>query len=249
MKIAIYGYGNLGRGVEVATLYNEDIELFGVFSRRDPSTVKTSLPTTKVYSADDVLLYRNEIDVLIICGGSATDLPVMTPSLARSFCVVDSFDTHARIPEHFSAVDSAAKDGGNLALISGMLLENRSKMPRVTIENCTVKRCPHIRLSAPISTVKDNYFDLSAENLYVYDLIDFWGECGAVEEMLIENNSFGALAERSITIGSCRPESSNHLHDKIIIKNNRFAKPEKEAIVASHVQNLVLDNNTFGAKL
>ena len=117
MKIGIYGYGNLGRGVEAATKYHTDAELVGVFTRRSPDTVKTLLGTP-VYSADDIDKFKNEIDVMILCGGSATDLPVMTPALARSFNVVDSFDTHAKIPEHFAAVDEAARDSGHVALIS-----------------------------------------------------------------------------------------------------------------------------------
>lgn len=117
MKIAIYGYGNLGRGVECATKYHTDAELVAVFTRRPPESVKTVLGTP-VYSADRVLEFKDEVDVLILCGGSATDLPKMTPELARSFNVIDSFDTHARIPEHFKNVDNAARDGGKLALIS-----------------------------------------------------------------------------------------------------------------------------------
>ena len=118
MKFAIYGYGNLGRGVECATKYNPDAELVAVFTRRAPETVKTALDGVPVYSADRVLEFKDEIDVLIICGGSATDLPKMTPMLAEHFCVIDSFDTHAAIPSHFSACDEAAKRGGNIALIS-----------------------------------------------------------------------------------------------------------------------------------
>jgi len=117
MKIGIYGYGNLGRGVEAATKYHTDAELVGIFTRRSPDTVKTLLGTP-VYSAEDIEKFKDEIDVLILCGGSATDLPVMTPALAKSFNVVDSFDTHARIPEHFEAVDEAAKESGHVALIS-----------------------------------------------------------------------------------------------------------------------------------
>ena len=118
MKIAIYGYGNLGRGVECAVKYNPDMELTGVFTRRSPDTVKT-LYNTPVFSASSISEHKDEIDVLIICGGSATDLPEMTPTLAKEFNVIDSFDTHARIPEHFERVDSAAKEGGRLAMISG----------------------------------------------------------------------------------------------------------------------------------
>ena len=117
MKIAIYGYGNLGKGVEAAMRQNPDVDLIGVFSRRDPATVKTRTGTP-VYAAADILNYKDKIDVLILCGGSATDLPELTPALAKDFCVVDSFDTHANIPAHFSKVDAAAKEGGNLCLIS-----------------------------------------------------------------------------------------------------------------------------------
>ena len=117
MKIAIYGYGNLGRGVELAARQNPDMELTGVFTRRDPKTVKT-LTGVPVFAAAEAEKHTGEIDVLIICGGSAKDLPEMTPKLARLFNVIDSFDTHARIPEHFDAVDQAAKAAGHAALIS-----------------------------------------------------------------------------------------------------------------------------------
>lgn len=118
MKIAIYGYGNLGKGVECAVNAAPDAELFGVFTRRAPDTVKT-VSGANVYHVDDILKYKTEIDVVIICGGSATDLPTMTPSLAEYFNVIDSFDTHAKIPEHFSNVDKAAKATNHTALISG----------------------------------------------------------------------------------------------------------------------------------
>lgn len=117
MKIAIYGYGNLGKGVEIATKYNNDVELVGVFTRRKPSEVKTLL-NTKVYSADEILSFKDQIDVLIICGGSATDLPIITPNLAKDFNVVDSFDTHAKIPSHFDNVNNASLENGRIALIS-----------------------------------------------------------------------------------------------------------------------------------
>jgi len=117
MKTAIYGYGNLGKGVEAACLQNPDIELTGVFTRRNPESI-TTRAGVPVYAASDIAAHASDIDVLIICGGSATDLPEMTPALAKSFCVVDSFDHHAKIPEHFANVDAAAKEGGNLALIS-----------------------------------------------------------------------------------------------------------------------------------
>ena len=118
MKIAIYGYGNLGRGVECAVVNSADAELFGVFTRRAPETVKT-VSGCNVYHVDDILNYKNDIDVVIICGGSATDLPKMTPDLSQNFNVVDSFDTHAKIPEHFANVDAVAKATNHTALISG----------------------------------------------------------------------------------------------------------------------------------
>ena len=118
MKLGIYGYGNIGRGVECAVRYNPDMELVGVFTRRDPAEVNTATGTP-VYSAQELARFREDIDVLMVCGGSATDLPVLSPALAEQFNLVDSFDTHARIPEHFAAVDAAARRGNNLCLISG----------------------------------------------------------------------------------------------------------------------------------
>ena len=117
IRIGIYGYGNLGRGVECAVKYNPDMELVAMFTRRPPESVK-NLTGTPVYSADDILDFKDKIDVLILCGGSATDLPEMTPYLARYFNVVDSFDTHAAINTHFANVDKEARLGGNVALIS-----------------------------------------------------------------------------------------------------------------------------------
>ena len=129
MKIAIYGYGNLGKGVECAAYHAPDAELVGVFTRRAPETVKT-LTGVPVYKAEDLPKFKGQIDVVIICGGSATDLPEMTPALAKDFCVVDSFDTHAKIPQHFEKVDAAAKNAGTVAVISagwdpGMFSINR----------------------------------------------------------------------------------------------------------------------------
>ena len=117
MKIAIYGYGNLGKGVECAVTQAPDMELVGVFTRRAPESIRTK-SGVPVYSTDALDSFADVIDVVIICGGSATDLPTMTPALARRFHVVDSFDTHAAIPAHFDAVDVAARAGGHLALIS-----------------------------------------------------------------------------------------------------------------------------------
>ncbi len=129
MKIAIYGYGNLGKGVESAVCHASDGELVGIFTRRDPASIQTR-SGAPVYRAEELLSFRDRIDVVIICGGSAADLPVMTPALARDFCVVDSFDTHANIPAHFNAVDAAAKEGRKVAVISagwdpGMFSLNR----------------------------------------------------------------------------------------------------------------------------
>lgn len=129
IRIAIMGYGNLGRGIECAVRQNEDMELVAVFTRRDPSGVETA-SGVPVYGTDQLLQKRDEIDVLMLCGGSATDLPRQTPEYAGYFNVVDSFDTHANIPQHFAAVDQAAKEGGKVAMISvgwdpGMFSLNR----------------------------------------------------------------------------------------------------------------------------
>ncbi|MBE6556728.1 MAG: diaminopimelate dehydrogenase [Ruminococcaceae bacterium] len=130
IRVGIYGYGNLGRGVECALRQNPDMTLAGVFTRRPPETVRTVFDGVPVYHADMAPSMRDDIDVMVICGGSATDLPVQTPMLAQYFHVVDSFDTHARIPEHFAAVDAAAKASGKVGLISvgwdpGMFSLNR----------------------------------------------------------------------------------------------------------------------------
>ena len=130
IKVGIYGYGNLGRGIESAIRQNPDMELKAVFTRRPPETLKINTEGVAVVHVSNVLDYKDKIDVMILCGGSATDLPQQTPELAKNFTVVDSFDTHARIPEHFDNVDKAAKDGSNVAIISsgwdpGMFSLNR----------------------------------------------------------------------------------------------------------------------------
>ncbi|MBE6682866.1 MAG: diaminopimelate dehydrogenase [Ruminococcaceae bacterium] len=130
VRIGIYGYGNLGRGVESAIRQNGDMELVAVFTRRDPSKLTVATEGVKVCHTDDALKMIDDIDVMILCGGSATDLPVQTPELSKYFNVVDSFDTHARIPEHFANVDASAKASGKVALISvgwdpGMFSLNR----------------------------------------------------------------------------------------------------------------------------
>lgn len=117
IRVAILGYGNLGRGVEAAMPYNPDMTLVGVFTRRPPEKVKT-LTDVPVYHADDLLAMQDRIDVLILCGGSATDLPVQSQEFAKYFNIVDSFDNHSRIPEHFDSVDASAKAAAKTALIS-----------------------------------------------------------------------------------------------------------------------------------
>ena len=130
IKIGIYGYGNLGKGIESAIRHNPDTELVAVFTRRDPKTVKIQTEGVSVYAAADAPAMKDQIDVMILCGGSATDLPVQTPELAKYFNVIDSFDTHAKIPEHFEHVDQAAKESGHVGIISvgwdpGMFSLNR----------------------------------------------------------------------------------------------------------------------------
>ena len=130
IRIGILGYGNLGRGVECAIKHNPDLELAAVFTRRDPATVKILTETAAVYHVDEAEKMKDKIDVLILCGGSATDLPEQTPKYAQWFNVVDSFDTHAKVPEHFANVDKAASESGHVGIISvgwdpGMFSLNR----------------------------------------------------------------------------------------------------------------------------
>lgn len=130
IRIGILGYGNLGRGVECAVKQNNDMELAAVFTRRAPGSVQILTKDTPVYSVQEITEHKNEIDVLIICGGSATDLPVQTPEYVKYFNVIDSFDTHAKIPEHFANVDKAARESGKIGMISvgwdpGMFSLNR----------------------------------------------------------------------------------------------------------------------------
>ena len=117
-RIAVMGYGNLGRGVEIAVKEAPDMELVAVFTRRDPASVKIMTENVPVVKVTEIENWKDKIDVLIICGGSATDLPEMTPKYAKMFNVIDSFDTHARIPEHFANVDASAKEAGKIAVIS-----------------------------------------------------------------------------------------------------------------------------------
>ena len=130
IRIGILGYGNLGKGVELAVRQNPDMELAAFFTRRAPESLKTQSPEVPVYNIKDILDKKDDIDVMILCGGSATDLPVQTPALAKYFNVVDSFDTHAKIPEHFAAVDAVANESGKVGIISvgwdpGMFSLNR----------------------------------------------------------------------------------------------------------------------------
>jgi len=130
IRIGIVGYGNLGRGVESAIAKNADMELVGVFTRRDPASLEPRHPATRVFAHDELGARAEQIDVLVLCGGSKSDLPVQSPELAARFTIVDSFDTHARIPEHFAAVDAAARAGATTAVIStgwdpGMFSINR----------------------------------------------------------------------------------------------------------------------------
>ena len=130
MRIGILGYGNLGKGVEFAVDQNPDMELVAIFTRRDPASLKVKSKTAKVLNVSEIENWKDKIDVLILCGGSATDLPEQTPKYAKMFNCVDSFDTHARIPEHFANVDKSAKEAGKISIISvgwdpGMFSLNR----------------------------------------------------------------------------------------------------------------------------
>ena len=130
IRIGIVGYGNIGRGVERAIAHNQDMELKAVFTRRDPSSVQIQAEGIAVKHIDDMLSMKDDIDVMMLCGGSATDLPIMGPQVAAHFNTIDSFDTHARIPEYFASMDKAAKEGGNVSIISvgwdpGMFSLNR----------------------------------------------------------------------------------------------------------------------------
>ncbi len=118
IRVGIMGYGNLARGVECAIKQNQDMELAAVFSRRGPESVKIKTEGVKVYRAEEAAAHKDEIDVMVLCGGSAKDLPEQTPVFARDFHVIDSFDTHAHIPQHFDAVDKAARENGKVAIIS-----------------------------------------------------------------------------------------------------------------------------------
>ena len=142
IRIGIVGYGNIGRGVEQAIKRNEDMELAAVFTRRDPASVKVATEGTKVVHMDDMLSMKGDVDVMVLCGGSATDLPVMGPEIAADFNTIDSFDTHAKIPEYFANVDKAAKEGNNISIISvgwdpGMFSLNRLYAESILVQGTT----------------------------------------------------------------------------------------------------------------
>ena len=142
IRIGIVGYGNIGRGVEQAIKRNEDMELTAVFTRRDPASVKVATEGAKVVHMDDMLSMKGDVDVMVLCGGSATDLPVMGPEIAANFNTIDSFDTHAKIPEYFANVDKAAKEGNNISIISvgwdpGMFSLNRLYAESILVQGST----------------------------------------------------------------------------------------------------------------
>ena len=142
IRIGIVGYGNIGKGVELAIARNEDMELKAVFTRRAPASVKTVTEGVKVVHMDDMLSMKEEIDVMMLCGGSATDLPVMGPEIAANFNTIDSFDTHAKIPEYFDKMDVAAKAGNNVSIISvgwdpGMFSLNRIYAEAILVQGST----------------------------------------------------------------------------------------------------------------
>ena len=142
IRMGIVGYGNIGRGVEQAIKRNEDMELAAVFTRRDPASVKVATEGAKVMHMDDMLSMKGDVDVMVLCGGSATDLPVMGPEIAANFNTIDSFDTHAKIPEYFANVDKAAKEGNNIGIISvgwdpGMFSLNRLYAESILVQGST----------------------------------------------------------------------------------------------------------------
>ena len=142
IRIGIVGYGNIGRGVEQSIKRNDDMELKAVFTRRDPASVKIQTEGAEVKHFDDMESMKDDIDVMILCGGSATDLPVIGPKVAASFNTIDSFDTHAKIPEYFANVDKAAKEGKNVSIISvgwdpGMFSLNRLYAESILVQGST----------------------------------------------------------------------------------------------------------------
>ena len=142
IRVGIVGYGNIGRGVELAIERNEDMQLVAVVTRRNPSDVKTFSDNVEKVHMDDILSLKDKVDVLILCGGSATDLPVMGPEIAKHFNTIDSFDTHAKIPEYYANVDAAAKEGNTVGIISvgwdpGMFSLNRIYAEAILVQGST----------------------------------------------------------------------------------------------------------------
>lgn len=142
IRIAIVGYGNIGRGVELSIMRNEDMKLVAVVTRRNPEDVKVLTENVKKVHFDDILTLKGEVDVMILCGGSATDLPVMGPKVVANFNTIDSFDTHAKIPEYFANMDAAAKEGGHVGIISvgwdpGMFSLNRIYAESILVQGST----------------------------------------------------------------------------------------------------------------
>ena len=142
IRIGIVGYGNIGRGVELAIERNEDMKLVAVVTRRNPEDVKVLTEDVKKVHFDDILSLKDEVDVMILCGGSATDLPVMGPQVVANFNTIDSFDTHAKIPEYFANVDAAAKEAGKIGIISvgwdpGMFSLNRIYAESILVQGST----------------------------------------------------------------------------------------------------------------
>ena len=142
IRIGIVGYGNIGRGVELAVERNEDMELKAIFTRREPESVQIMTEGVPVVHMDDILSMKDEIDVMILCGGSATDLPVIGPEIVKNFNTIDSFDTHAKIPEYFADVDASAKAGGHIGIISvgwdpGMFSLNRIYAESILVQGDT----------------------------------------------------------------------------------------------------------------
>ena len=142
IRIGIVGYGNIGRGVELSIERNDDMELVAVVTRRNPDSVNVLTEGVKKVHLDDILTLKDEVDVMILCGGSATDLPVMGPMIVKNFNTIDSFDNHAKIPEYFANVDVAAKEGNNIGIISvgwdpGMFSLNRIYAESILVQGST----------------------------------------------------------------------------------------------------------------
>lgn len=191
IRIGILGYGNLGRGVECAIKHNPDLELVAVFTRRAPETVKILTETAAVYSVNDAEKMKDKIDVLIICGGSATDLPKQTPEYAKMFNVIDSFDTHARIPEHFDAVDAAAKESGHIGIISvgwdpGMFSLNRLYANAILTNGKDYTFWGKGVSQGHSDAVRRNYSDGSGQQL-----ITLVSKSGATFYLVIDRNAKG----------------------------------------------------------